>query len=125
MLATLFQVALGGAIGAASRYAAETGILRLVGTGFPVAILSINILGSFLMGVFVIWSAQKEIAALTPFVRTGILGGFTTFSMFSLEAFTLFERGHYGSAGLYILVSIALPLLGLALGVWIARGLWA
>ena len=125
MLATFLQVALGGAIGAAARYASQTALLRLPGPGFPVAILIINILGSFLMGVFVVWSAQKEMAGLNPLVRTGMLGGFTTFSMFSLEAFTLLERGQYGSAAFYIVVSVALPLASLALGVWIARGLWA
>ncbi|MEL6375777.1 MAG: CrcB family protein, partial [Pseudomonadota bacterium] len=59
-----------------------------------------------------------------PLVMTGILGGFTTFSAFSLEAFTLYERGETGAAALYVILSVVLSILGLALGVWLARGLW-
>jgi CrcB protein len=56
---------------------------------------------------------------------TGVLGGFTTFSAFSLEAFTLYERGQIAAAGLYVVLSVALSLLGLGLGVLIVRGIWA
>ncbi|CAN0602483.1 unnamed protein product, partial [Ectocarpus sp. 12 AP-2014] len=94
MLATLASVALGGAIGASLRFLAGVGVLRLIGpSSFPVAILSVNVVGSFLMGVFVVLAAQRGLTHLSPFVMTGLLGGFTTFSAFSLEAVTLYERG--------------------------------
>lgn len=94
-------------------------------TEFPVAILSVNILGSFLMGAFVVVAANKGLTHLSPLVMTGILGGFTTFSAFSLETVTLIERGQVGSAGLYALLSVVLSVAGLMLGLWIARGVFA
>jgi len=126
MMQTLTLVALGGAIGASLRFLAGAGLLRLIGaTGFPVAILSVNILGSFLMGLFVVAAAHKGLNAWIPFVTTGVLGGFTTFSAFSLETMTLIERGALGQAMLYVTLSVGLSVLGLALGLWCARGLWA
>lgn len=122
MLITMLQVALGGAIGASLRFAGAVAIVRATGGGFPVAILSINVLGSCLMGAFVVWSQQRGVTHLNPFVMTGILGGFTTFSAFSLEAFTLFERGHMGQAALYVGLSVVLSLAGLAAGVAVAKG---
>ncbi len=127
MLMTLGQVAIGGAIGASLRFLCGMWILRAlpVGFGFPVAIISVNVVGSFLMGLFVVWSFQRGMGHLNPFVMTGVLGGFTTFSAFSLEAFTLFEKGQIGAAGVYVASSVLLSLLGLMAGVLIARGLWA
>ncbi len=125
MFTTLLQVALGGAIGSALRFSSGVVILRMWQGSFPVAILSVNVVGSFLMGLFVVWSFQRGLTHLNPFVMTGVLGGFTTFSAFSLEAYTLFEKGQVGAAGLYVAASVLLSLLGLILGVMIARGLWA
>ena len=125
MLTTAIYVALGGAIGASLRFLIGNVILRLVGSGFPVAILTVNIVGSFLMGLFVVYAAQKGMTHWQPFVMTGVLGGFTTFSAFSLEAVTLFERGLTGQAVLYITLSVGLSILGLVLGMLIARGVWA
>jgi CrcB protein len=125
MIWTTLQVALGGALGAALRFLAGLGVLRLTGPGFPYAILSVNILGSFLMGLFVVYAAQRGMTHLSPFVMTGILGGFTTFSAFSLEAYTLFERGQTGAAGIYVLASVVLSIAGLIAGVMIARGVFA
>ena len=85
MISTVLQVALGGAIGAALRFVSGVGILKLVGHGFPVAIIAVNVIGSFLMGVFVVAAAHRGLTHLSPFVMTGVLGGFTTFSAFSLE----------------------------------------
>ena len=103
MVLTTLQVALGGAIGAALRFISGVAILRLLPTVFPIAILSVNVVGSFLMGVFVVWSAQRGMGHLNPLIMTGVLGGFTTFSAFSLEAYTLFERGQVGAASTYVL----------------------
>ena len=122
MLTTTLQVALGGAIGAALRFLAAAAMLRVAPPAFPVAILSVNVLGSFLMGVFVIWSQQRGLAHLNPFVMTGILGGFTTFSAFSLDTFALVERGQIGLAAAYVVASIALSVGALFAGVALARG---
>ena len=84
----------------------------------------VNVLGSLLMGIFVVYAHHKGITQGNLFVMTGLLGGFTTFSAFSLETLTLIERGQIGSAALYITLSVVLSLLGLALGLWIARGIW-
>ncbi len=125
MMTTLSLVALGGAIGASLRYLAGVAMFRLTGPAeFPLAILSVNVLGSLLMGVFVVAAAHKGLTHLSPLVMTGILGGFTTFSAFSLEAVTLMERGQIGSAVLYVGLSVGLSILGLMLGLWLARGVF-
>lgn len=124
MFGTLASVALGGALGASLRFLAGVGVLRLIGpTSFPVAILSVNVIGSFLMGVFVVLAAQRGLTHLSPFVMTGLLGGFTTFSAFSLEAVTLYERGDIGQAALYVGLSVVLSIAGLMAGLFLARGL--
>jgi len=126
MISTVSLVALGGAIGAACRYLLGAGVMRLAGLSeFPLAILSVNIIGSFLMGAFVVAAAQKGLTHLSPFVMTGLLGGFTTFSAFSLEAVTLMERGQIAAAGAYVTLSVVLSIGGLMLGLWIARGVLA
>ena len=125
MISTVLQVALGGAIGAALRFVSGVGILKLVGHGFPVAVIAVNVIGSFLMGVFVVAAAHRGLTHLSPFVMTGVLGGFTTFSAFSLETVTLFERGEIGQAGLYVALSVGLSIGGLVLGLWVARGIFA
>jgi len=121
MVATLLQVALGGAIGASARYLTSVAALRLVGPGFPWATLAVNIAGSFLMGVLVVVLAREGGTRAAPFLMTGILGGFTTFSAFSLDALTLYERGQPGAAGLYVLGSVLLALAGIVAGMALAR----
>jgi CrcB protein len=126
MISTVSLVALGGALGAACRYLFGVGVMRLTGPAeFPLAILSVNIIGSFLMGLFVVTAAQKGLAHFSPLVMTGLLGGFTTFSAFSLEAVTLMERGQIALAGAYVALSVVLSIGGLMLGLWIARGVLA
>jgi CrcB protein len=126
MFPTLLQVALGGAIGASMRYLTGIWMVRMLGqTPFPVAILTINVVGSLLMGLLVGWAAQRGGGHLSPFVATGILGGFTTFSAFSLEAVTLYERGELAAAALYVVLSVGLSILALLVGLWIARGAFA
>jgi len=122
MLKTTFMVALGGALGASLRYLWGITVLRALGhVGFPVAILGANVLGSFVMGAFVVFAAQKGMTHYSPFVMTGLLGGFTTFSAFSLEAVTLFERGAFGAAALYIGLSVGISIGGLFAGMWLMR----
>ena len=122
MFSTMLLVALGGAIGAALRFLAGVAVLRLTGPAdFPLAIITVNVVGSFLMGVFVVLAAHRGLTHLSPFVMTGLLGGFTTFSAFSLETVTLMERGDYNAAGLYVALSVGLSLAGLMAGLWLAR----
>ena len=121
MFGTLLQVALGGAIGASGRYLTGVAAVRLLGHGFPWGTLIVNVIGSFLMGVLVVVMAQKFGTRFAPFLMTGLLGGFTTFSAFSLDALTLYERGQTGLAAGYVLASVLLTLSAIFLGVLIAR----
>lgn len=126
MFSTLFLVAAGGAIGASLRYLAGVAVLRMIGvTGFPVSIISVNVIGSFLMGLFVVLAANRGLTYLSPFLMTGLLGGFTTFSAFSLEAVTLYERGEPGLAAIYVAGSVVLSILGLMAGFAVARVMFA
>lgn len=126
MISTVSLVALGGACGAVLRYLTGLGVLRLFGhQDFPLAILTVNVIGSWLMGAFVVAAAQKGLTHLSPLVMTGLLGGFTTFSAFSLETANLIERGAFGQAALYVLLSVGLSVGGLFLGLWMARGVFA
>ena len=122
MFGTLLSVAIGGACGASLRFLFGVGVFRLLGpTSFPVTIIAVNVVGSFLMGLFVVLAAQRGLNHLSPLVMTGLLGGFTTFSAFSLEAVTLYERGALGLASLYVSISVVLSILGLMAGLFIAR----
>lgn len=85
----VLQVALGGAIGAALRYLSGSAAIRLLGSGFPYGTMIVNILGSFLMGFAAFYMLERmdgSYARFAPFILTGVLGGFTTFSAFSLDA---------------------------------------
>lgn len=124
MISTVSLVALGGAIGASLRYLTGVGVVRLFGHhDFPMAILTVNVIGSFLMGAFVVAAAHRGLTHFSPFVMTGLLGGFTTFSAFSLETMTMFERGAVGQAALYVLLSVGLSIGALALGMVLTRGM--
>jgi CrcB protein len=125
MFMTTLQVAAGGAIGAALRFLVGVGLFKATGPGFPLGVLSVNIFGSFAMGLFVVFAAKTSNTHFSPFVMTGILGGFTTFSAFSLEAYTLFERGQTVAAATYVGASVVLSIAGLIAGIFIARGIWA
>lgn len=114
---TIFYVAIGGALGAALRY------LTSLVVAFPFGTLAVNVVGSFAMGVVFVVFAQKGLDRMAVFIMTGILGGFTTFSAFSLDAFRLYERGDIGPAALYVGASVGLSILGLFAGVAIARGM--
>ncbi|SMH49586.1 fluoride efflux transporter CrcB [Maritimibacter sp. HL-12] len=118
---TLLFVALGGALGASARYLTNVAVARTVGFGFPYATILVNVVGSFLMGVLVVVLARKGGQAYAPFLMTGVLGGFTTFSAFSLDTLTLFERGETGLAGLYVGLSVALSLGAIGLGILATR----
>ncbi len=125
MFMTFLHVALGGAIGASLRFGVGLWLARFAMPGLPVAVMSVNVIGSFVMGAFAVWSLERGYDALNPFVMTGILGGFTTFSAFSLEVLTLVERGDFAMALLYIALSVGLSIGALALGLWLMRGVLA
>ena len=123
MISTVSLVALGGAIGAACRYLAGVGMMRMTGPmDFPLAIMTVNIAGSFLMGVFVVAAANKGLTHLSPFVMTGLLGGFTTFSAFSLDTMRLLQDGRIVSASFYVLASVVLSLMACFMGLWLFGG---
>ncbi|MDF1856932.1 fluoride efflux transporter CrcB [Pseudooceanicola sp.] len=123
MISTLIKVAAGGALGAALRYLSGVAVARLFGvTGFPLGVLAVNVLGSGIMGILFVWLGYRGLAHLNPFLMTGVLGGFTTFSAFSLEAYTLWERGAAAQAALYVGLSVTLSLAALVAGIYLARG---
>jgi len=118
-------VFLGGGIGAALRHGANLLGARLFDPGFPYGTLIINVLGSLTMGVLAGYFAFR---AEVPqhwrlFLTTGILGGFTTFSTFSLEVVLLWERHQPYAALLYVVLSVVIAATALALGLIAARGL--
>jgi CrcB protein len=115
MIWTLSQVALGGAIGAVLRF------LAVAGLGAPLGTLAVNVAGSFAIGVLFVALAGR--AGLSPFLMTGVLGGFTTFSAFSLDALKLWEGGQGGLALGYAAASVALSLVAVAAGAYLARGM--
>lgn len=119
----IMMVAAGGMIGAVLRYLVNVAVVKFSGHGFPLATMIVNIVGSFAMGVLVAamalsWNASQEVRL---FLAVGLLGSFTTFSTFSLDVFTLYERQAYGPLFAYILGSFALSLTGLILGLALVR----
>ena len=124
MITSLLQVAAGGALGAGARYLVNVAAMRALGPGFPWATMVVNVAGSFLMGVLVVWLAKRGGTGWAPFLMTGVLGGFTTFSAFSLDVATLWERGEAGLAAAYALASVVLSVGALFAALWLMRG-WA
>ena len=116
-------VFLGGGIGAALRHAVNLLSARLFGLSFPFGTLFENVTGSLLMGVLAAYFAFKGDASQhwRLFLTTGILGGYTTFSAFSLEVALLYERGELGLAALYVLASVIFSIGGLFAGLWLVR----
>ena len=104
-------------------HAVNIAALKLVGSGFPFGTIFVNIVGSFIMGLAIEWFALKFDPGQTwrLFLTTGILGGFTTFSAFTLEAALLIERGAYVMASVYILISLTASVGGLFLGLLLIR----
>ena len=121
----LIAVALDGAIGSLARYLLAGAIQSVAWPGFPWGIFVVNISGGLLMGLIVEFSALK--VSLSPELRSsltvGVLGGYTTFSTFSLDSALLIERGAYASAAAYMAGSAILSVLALFAGLWIVRAL--
>ena len=127
MPTVIFAVAAGGAIGATLRWAVVRWAGHLLGLGFPWGTMIVNVLGSLVMGVAAVTMMERfpgSWGRFSPFLMTGILGGFTTFSAFSLDALFMIERGRNLEAASYIGGSVLLSIGGLWLGLALARGVW-
>ena len=113
----------GGGLGAMLRHGVNLAASRLMGAGFPYATLFENVTGSLVMGLLAAYFAFKGDASQhwRLFLTTGILGGYTTFSAFSLDAALLYERGALGLAAVYVLASVVLSIGGLFAGLAIVR----
>ena len=119
----LWSIAIGSAIGGVSRYLLGLFIQQRTGVAFPLGTLLINVSGSLLLGFLLRWTLLAS--DVTPEVRamltTGFCGGYTTFSTYSYETATLIEDGQYGRATAYVVLSVALALVGTFLGFQLAR----
>ncbi|WP_395174185.1 fluoride efflux transporter CrcB [Roseibium alexandrii] len=120
----LLLVMIGGGIGAGGRHLVSMATLRLFGPGFPIGTLAVNVIGSLAMGLFIGWLVKHEAAHLQPlryFLATGLLGGFTTFSAFSLDTSVLWERGDTMLALIYVAGSVVLSILAVFAGLAVMR----
>ena len=117
------QVAVGGAVGATARY----GVTILAGrlTTLPLGTLAVNVTGCFAMGLLAAGLAFRGGQHLAPLLLTGVLGGFTTFSAFSLDTLTLWERGAAALALGYVAASVLLSLMAVTAGLALGRGIFA
>jgi CrcB protein len=121
---SLIYVMVGGGLGSMLRYVIMSFIGRLSVGAFPYSTLAVNIFGSFLMGVWITFMANilpARAQSLHLLFAVGVLGGFTTFSTFSLDIFYLVERGNNAQAVIYVLVSVLLSFLSLIGGVWLIK----
>ncbi|MFP5330155.1 MAG: fluoride efflux transporter CrcB [Alphaproteobacteria bacterium] len=116
-------VFMGAGVGGALRHAVNLAAVRMFGYGFPLGTMIVNVIGSFLIGVLAGWFALRTGSSqhLRLFLTTGLLGGFTTFSAFSLDTALLIERNEPLAAVAYVVASIALALGGLFLGLALFR----
>lgn len=119
----ILAVASGGAIGAVARFLVGRGMFHLMGPGFPWGTLTVNIVGSFLIGVMVEILALRTGAShpMQGFLVVGILGGFTTFSAFSMEVGLMIEKGQMSTALLYALGSVVIGVLALFAGLYVGK----
>jgi CrcB protein len=123
-LSHVLIVAAGGALGTVCRHLVGSAGLRMLGSGFPWWTLAVNVVGSTAIGLVAGWLAHRIDAIgmnARLFLTTGFLGGFTTFSAFSLDTLTLWERGQTSLAATYVAASLALSLGGTVAGLAIAR----
>ena len=121
-MGVVFAVGVGGGLGALARYYIA-GAIQSATTVFPWGIFVVNISGGLLMGIIVEASALKLNLSpeLRSFLSIGILGGYTTFSTFSLDSVLLLQMGEYAQAAFYIIGSVVLSIMALVAGLWIVR----
>ncbi|WHA39881.1 fluoride efflux transporter CrcB [Agrobacterium larrymoorei] len=122
----ILLVALGGAIGSVGRYLVGVWGTRLAGPNFPWGTLTVNIVGAFFIGLMVEMIARRldASAEMRVFIVTGIIGGFTTWSSFTLDAVVLFERGALGMSALYIMASLLVSFVAIFAGLALGRALF-
>ena len=120
---TFVAVAVGGALGAVSRYSFGLVALALIGNRFPWATLGVNVVGSFLIGLAAVLIVDRIVDGelWRPLIIVGFLGAFTTFSAFSLDTLLLLQQGNYNTALAYMLGSVALCLGGTVSGMQLAK----
>jgi fluoride exporter len=119
-------VFLGGGIGSALRYGVGRASVALVGPSYPAGTLAVNLIGCFFMGALAGWLAHRDWGvdhATKLLLATGLLGGFTTFSAFALDAVTLWQRGQSAAAAIYVFVSVVGSVAGLLIGLQLSRTL--
>lgn len=120
-------VFLGAGLGGAMRHGVNTGCARWCGIEFPWGTLAVNVAGSLAMGLIAGWLAFRATESWTQhtrlFLTTGVLGGFTTFSAYSLDAVLLWERGQFAAAALYVGGSVILSIAALAAGLALMKAL--
>ena len=125
-MSMIIAIAIGGAAGAVGRHFVNIGMASLLGHGFPWGTLTVNVVGSLIIGLLVplmavSWTVSPEMRAL---LTVGGLGAFTTFSTFSLDAVVLYERGAIGAAAIYVIVSVVAAIGALFLGLRLGRMLF-
>ncbi|WP_156255766.1 fluoride efflux transporter CrcB [Sandarakinorhabdus oryzae] len=120
----LLLVALGGALGSMLRYGVGRWAIVMMGPGFPFGTFAVNILGGLLMGLLAGWLARTSQGGeeLRLLLGVGVLGGFTTFSAFSLEVYNMITRAEIALAAAYSVSSVAGSVLAVLAGVWLMRG---
>lgn len=123
MLLNIIVIALGAALGANLRYGLSLWAAQRLGASFPYGTLLINVIGSFVIGVVLTLTSTRVTISepLRLLIVTGMLGGFTTFSSYSWESYTLISSGSWLAAGFYVLGSVALGLAGAFLGAGVVR----
>lgn len=121
----LLAIAIGGAVGAVLRFTVSTSIHRVMGKDFPYGTLTVNVLGSLLMGFLFIMLVERQISSieLRSGILFGVLGAFTTFSSFSFETLALLESGDWWKAMLNVVLSVCCCLLATWIGLGIGRQL--
>lgn len=124
----LLLVAAGGAVGSVARYLVGVGALRVMGSGWPYGTFTVNIAGGFLMGCLASWLAHRGATSSEPWrilLGVGVMGGFTTFSSFSLETALMIQKRAYLQAFSYSAASVLLSVAALFAGLLVARRIFA
>jgi CrcB protein len=118
-------ISIGAVVGASARYFVSRLVARVVSASFPYGTLLINITGSFILGLFLVWSTERALPdpRWRLLVAIGFCGSYTTFSSYAFESFSLFEQGHYLLFASNVVLSNALCLAGVLAGAMVARSI--